>query len=118
MRSAFDGGARDERQEGQRHAVARLEIGLVASRIFATRVISTLWTVVTCAEVRLLITMCSAILMRMVLIGSTRVLACPARWRGRVGAGGGAGAAAAGRGAARLRRRGGGGAAGAWRCAR
>ena len=37
------------------------------------------WTVVTCAEVRLLITMCSAISARMVLIGSMRV-------RGAVGA--------------------------------
>src|ERR1039458_8182597 len=51
----------------------------------ATLVMSTRWTVVTCAEVRLDINMCSAILMRMVLMGSMRVLACPAGgsgWRG------------------------------------
>src|SRR5258706_8743622 len=46
---------------------------LILSRNFATRVISTLWTVVTCAEVCLLNTMCSAIFCRMVVIGSTRV---------------------------------------------
>src|SRR5580658_2475048 len=46
---------------------------LTLSRSLATRVISTLWTVVTWAEVRLLNTMCSAIFCRIVLIGSIRV---------------------------------------------
>src|SRR5260370_17883390 len=46
---------------------------LIFSRSFATRVISTLCTVVTCAEVRLLKTMCSAIFWRIVDIGSMRV---------------------------------------------
>src|ERR1039458_7127370 len=45
------------------------------SRSFATLVISTRWMVVTCAEVRLESSMCSAILIRMVLSGSIFVLA-------------------------------------------
>src|ERR1039457_6209426 len=66
----------------------------------ATLVISTLCMVVTCAEVRRLATMCSAMRMRMVLIGSMRVLAFPAAgggggagWSGGGGAGRGGGAA-------------------------
>src|ERR1039458_10610397 len=62
----------------------------------ATLVMSTRWTVVTCAEVRLDINMCSAILMRMVLMGSMRVLACPAGGSGAIGGGA---AGAGGRGA-------------------
>src|SRR4051794_3829980 len=53
--------------------------------------------VVTWGEVRLDITICSAILMRIVLIGSMRVLACPAGGSGAiagVAAGGAAGGAA------------------------
>src|ERR1022692_2192532 len=80
----------------------------------ATLVMSTLCMVVTCAEVRRLATMCSAMRMRMVLIGSMRVLACPAAGRGggaacSDGGGGGGGAASTGGG--------GGGGAGAccWR---
>src|ERR1035438_10063268 len=78
----------------------------------ATLVISTLCMVVTCAEVRRLATMCSAMRMRMVLIGSMRVLACPAAGRGggaacSDGGGGGGGAASTGRG--------GGGGACCWR---
>src|SRR5208337_889301 len=46
---------------------------LALSRAFATFVKSTLCTVVTCADVCLLNTMCSAIFCRMTLIGSTRV---------------------------------------------
>src|SRR3989442_1668228 len=48
---------------------------------------STLWMVVTWAEVRLLITMCSAILVRMALIGSMRTLACCSAGRGGAAAG-------------------------------
>src|ERR1039457_2146472 len=48
----------------------------------ATLVISTLCMVVTCAEVRRLASMCSAMRMRMVLIGSMRGLACPGAGRG------------------------------------
>src|ERR1019366_5338642 len=77
------------------------------SRMRATLVMSTRWTVVTCAEVRLDITMCSAILTRMVLMGSMRVLACPAGGSGATAggaagpaAGSGAGAGAAGPGCA------------------
>src|SRR6202041_1536249 len=46
---------------------------LALSRAFATFVKSTLCTVVTCAEVCLLNTMCLAMLCRIILIGSTRV---------------------------------------------
>src|ERR1039458_5093442 len=66
----------------------------------ATLVMSTLCMVVTCAEVRRLATMCSAMRMRMVLIGSMRVLACPA-----AGGGGGAALPAGGRGRRRCRGR-------------
>src|ERR1039457_6732011 len=69
------------------------------SRMRATLVMSTRWMVVTCAEVRLDITMCSAILMRIVLIGSMRVLACPAGGSGTFGSGA-AGAAGGGGGVA------------------
>src|ERR1039458_4711178 len=75
----------------------------------ATLVISTLCMVVTCAEVRRLATMCSAMRMRMVLIGSMRVLACPAAGRGGGaacsdggGGGGGGGSDRRRRAAARL----------------
>src|SRR5271165_5628279 len=58
--------------------------------------------VVTCGDVRLDITMCSAILMRMVLMGSIRVLAGTAAGRGAGGAGvtagGGGGGGATGGG--------------------
>src|SRR5579884_3566070 len=57
------------------------------SRSLAILVISTRCTVVTCAEVRLLITMCSAIFCRMVLIGSVRTLADSARGNGGGAAG-------------------------------
>src|SRR5579875_714299 len=90
------------------------------SRILATRVISTLCTVVTCAEVCLENTMCSAIFCRMLLIGSMRLAgaspgntgrgtstvcgivatACAcgggAAWRGGGACGGGAGGCGAG----------------------
>src|ERR1039457_3412524 len=79
----------------------------------ATLVISTLCMVVTCAEVRRLATMCSAMRMRMVLIGSMRVLACPAAGGGggaacseRGGGGGGAASARGGGGGGEGRRRG------------
>jgi len=45
-------------------------------------VMSTLCMVVTCAEVRRLASMCSAMRMRMVLIGSMRALACVAAGSG------------------------------------
>src|SRR5258708_13717037 len=61
---------------------------LARSRARATLVMSTRWTVVTWAEVRLLMIMCSAIRWRMVDIGSTRVWGCSAR-----GGGGAAGEA-------------------------
>ena len=71
-------GARDERQEGQREAVAGLKLRLVAlAHAWPPWSCRLLCTVVTCAEVRLLITMCSAIFVRMMLMGSTR----PCRWR-------------------------------------
>src|ERR1017187_2882613 len=79
------------------------------SRSFATLVISTRWMVVTCAEVRLESSMCSAILIRMVLSGSIFVLAPGEKAGGGAAAGllatggaatGTAGAAAAGPGAA------------------
>src|SRR5258707_11652922 len=71
-------------------------VGLLRSRVFATAVMSTRWTVVTCADVRFDITMCSAIRCRIVLSGSMRVLAGPAAG-GAAGDGGGtAGAGAAG----------------------
>src|SRR2546429_183183 len=54
---------------------------------------STRCTVVTCAETRLLMTMCSAIFCRILLIGSTRVLAVGCGWAWGVA---GAGAAAGG----------------------
>src|SRR5437764_871999 len=47
------------------------------SRVLATLVMSTLWIVVTCGEVRLESSMCSPILIRMALIGSMRVFAAP-----------------------------------------
>src|SRR5580693_8606668 len=63
---------------------------LCFARILATRLMSTRCTVVTCAETRLLITMCSAILIRMLLMGSTRFLAVGCAWPiGADGAGGG-----------------------------
>src|ERR1700689_3633948 len=63
------------------------------SRSLAILVMSALCTVVTCAEVRLLNTMCSAIFCRMLLMGSTRSAgAAPAKGAGsRAGGGGGAG---------------------------
>src|SRR5207237_2646619 len=92
---------------------------LCLSRMRATFVMSTLWTVVTCADVRWLSSMCSAMRMRIVLIGSTRDLACVAGGKdgtegagdggkgmaGRcgaapVGCGGACGGGAAGRGGA------------------
>src|ERR1051326_4176099 len=63
---------------------------LARSRAFATLVISTRWTVVTWAEVLLLMTMCSAIFWRMLVMASTRVGGAPAG----VGAGWAAGAGA------------------------
>src|SRR6185437_14806721 len=66
-----------------------LNSALDLSRSFAILVMSTRWTVVTCAEVRLLITMCSAIFCRIVLIGSVRTFADSGSGRGT-----GAGAAA------------------------
>src|SRR5579883_2026946 len=64
------------------------KLPLILSRILAIFVISTLWTVVTWAEVRLLNTMCSAIFWRMILMGSTRVEAL--NWiAGAAGCGGG-----------------------------
>ncbi len=68
------------------------------ARIFATFVMSILCTVVTCADVRFESTMCSAILDRMMLIGSTRTLAAST-----LGGGGGAisGAAGGARGSGR-----------------
>src|SRR5208283_731143 len=53
----------------------RLTSSLCLARSFATLVISTRCTVVTCAEMRLLATICSAILVRMVLMGSMRIFA-------------------------------------------
>src|SRR5579883_450229 len=55
---------------------------LFLSRSLAILVMSTRCTVVTCAEVRLLMTMCSAIFWRMVLMGSVRTLADSARGNG------------------------------------
>src|ERR1700745_3338592 len=75
------------------------KLPLLRARILATFVISTLWIVVTCGEVDLLRTMCSAMALRMVLSGSTRVLAIGSMGeRGVTGAGVGAGAAGAGAG--------------------
>src|ERR1035438_461340 len=74
----------------------------------ATLVMSTLCMVVTCAEVRRLATMCSAMRMRMVLVGSMRVLACPA-----AGSGGGASTGGGGGGGVGAATTGGGGGAGA-----
>src|SRR5512142_1262324 len=59
------------------------------SRSLATLVMSTLWTVVTCAEVCLLNVMCSAIFWRMIVMGSTRIAAGAPGMVTWVGAGGG-----------------------------
>src|SRR5581483_2288486 len=74
---------------------------LMRSRSLAMFVKSTSKKVVTCAEVRLLVTMCSAIFFRIRLIGSTltRSPGANALTAGAAGAGAGAGAFAAGAGA-------------------
>src|SRR5579884_1129070 len=66
------------------------------SRSFAIFVMSTRCTVVTCAEVRLLMTMCSAIFCRMLLMGSVRVLAASGKGMAGGGAEGACGAGAGG----------------------
>src|SRR5258708_6218817 len=66
---------------------------LARSRARATLVMSTRWTVVTWAEVRLLRSMCSAMRWRMVDMGSMRVWGCSGR--GSEGAAGGSGGAGA-----------------------
>jgi hypothetical protein len=67
------GRAHHERQERQAEVpYCAWNWPLSLSRSLATLVMSTLCTVVTCAEVRLLNTMCSAIFWRITLMGSTR----------------------------------------------
>src|SRR5262249_27266789 len=76
----------------------RSNSAFIFSRAFKTFVQSTSNNVVTCAEVRRLITMCSAIDFRIVVIGTRST--SPVKVTAGAGAGDGAGAGAAGAGLA------------------